>query len=110
MSLPDFQQQEKFFQLHECALILAQCFHTTYELAKENLFFGGYTMKHFVFKMIDGAFNFFVKPDINQIICFLENEMYDMCQAPETSHGVIGEKADVYSLGLIYREFLTFYT
>ena len=65
ISLPEFQRQEKFFQLHECALLLAKCFHTAHELCKENLFFGGYTMSHFVFKLIDDAFNICVKPDLN---------------------------------------------
>ena len=74
------------------------------------MYFGGYTMNHFVFKKIDGAFTIWVKPDISQIICFLENKEYEMCQSPEYSLNIIGEKADIYSLGLIYREFLTFYT
>ena len=31
-----------------------------------------------------------------------------MCCAPEVYQNIIGEKADVYSLGLIYRQFLAF--
>ena len=33
-----------------------------------------------------------------------------MCQALETALDIIGEKADVYTLELLYQDFLTFYT
>ena len=33
-----------------------------------------------------------------------------MCQAPETSINIIGENAKVYTLRLLYHDFLTFYT